>query len=322
MVKLKQIQLQNYCGYKGDISFDFTKGDKIKNFCAFYGPNGFGKSKMTKAIDILCNAKRLQEFSSDLFFRKLVFNKDYIPGYEGMKKVSSNTLMVLRGIFDEDGVEKIVEINSKDGVIKNELPYKSEGHCLSLDADHPLNMNKFQLHTEMAETFLDIANAVYGFKCELDNTIMEKEKKGLEIFAGITNKIYDTNTSVKDSDLRTSYDEDFHTDFTIYKDYLDATIHYKSMSDGEKKIATMLRQICDPNYINNVDIIVIDNLEQHIYFKRHLTLVNKLMSSFPDKQFFITTHSSVLVEKLPQDQLYDIEEKFYSSKEGVVENKM
>lgn len=296
MVKIKKIRLQNYCGYK-DTTFSFENDGKINNFSAFFGPNGCGKSTVLEAVNLLCNSKRFaflnfqDEKERPLQFRKLTFNKEYMPGYEAFQAPTAYP-MILTGWFDVDGKEEKIEINSHTGV-SGELPYNSSGHVLFIDADNPLHMRNFQLHTDMADTFLNITQAVYGLKCYLPD-----EVKGFDVLMNDSNKEIRRVSQVYDS---------FYADFIIHKPFTDTKVHYKRMSAGEKKIATLVRHLCDSEYMNSISIITIDNAEMHIYFKRHMILVDKLKKTFPDKQFIVTTHSSVLVNELPKNELYDIE---------------
>jgi predicted ATP-binding protein involved in virulence len=80
------------------------------------------------------------------------------------------------------------------------------------------------------------------------------------------------------------------------------------MSAGEKKIATLIAGLCDPNYIDDTNIIIVDNVAMHIYFKRHVRMVEKLLELFSDKQFFLATHSGVLIDALDSGSLYDLED--------------
>jgi predicted ATP-binding protein involved in virulence len=66
-------------------------------------------------------------------------------------------------------------------------------------------------------------------------------------------------------------------------------------------------------------MILIDNICMHIYKDRHAAMIDELMNIFPNKQFFITTHSPILVGMedkklgisipsfLPQKFLYPVE---------------
>ncbi|MFW6172498.1 MAG: hypothetical protein ACOC5T_02020, partial [Elusimicrobiota bacterium] len=171
---------------------------------------------------------------------------------------------VIIGVNNVTDSEK--DQNKKVRVIKNELPRREAmSYYYLIDADHPSNMYKFQLHSEMKDVFLELAQAVYGMNCHMGSDF---------------------------ADLQDG-DESFYTDFIIEK--YGTMVHFKRMSDGERKIATLLRDLCNPIYMNLNDIILIDNICMHIYKDRHATLIEKIVELFPDKQFFITTHSPVLV---------------------------
>ena len=99
----------------------------------------------------------------------------------------------------------------------------------------------------------------------------------------------------------------FYTDFILEKPW-GTNVHYKCMPDGERKIATLIRNLCNPEYMEEYDLIIVDNIEMHVYWKRHKILIDKLLNTFPEKQFIVTTHSGVLPKTLPTENLYDIEE--------------
>jgi AAA15 family ATPase/GTPase len=288
MVKIKRIRMENYCGYE-DMAFDFTQNGSIKNFCAFYGPNGIGKSTVLSAINFLSMAKRINKFNTETMFRKLIFNRDYNPAYAAFDKPKE--ILFLHGVFDEDGEEKKVVLSSKDGVIINELSDNPWGSIYYIDVDKPISVNSFQLQCGMKDKFLDMAEVILGYKCELRDEV---------------NALGEMVDSTKSEDYVT--DELFYTNFVLYKEYSDVKVHFKRMSAGEKKIATLLRNLCNPEQMANSDIILIDNIEMHVYFKRHLNMINKIKEVFSDKQFLVTTHSGILVDKLPSNELYDIEE--------------
>ena len=96
------------------------------------------------------------------------------------------------------------------------------------------------------------------------------------------------------------------TDFVITK-YGNTLVHYKSFSDGEKKIATLLSGMFRKSR-HGINILLVDNLEMHIYFKRHMTLLSKIEEVFPDTQIIATTHSPVIVNEMDKKYLCDLEQ--------------
>lgn len=273
MVKLKSIYLKNYCGYR-ETFFDFTSNGVPNNFNVFHGYNGIGKSNLLYAINMMSSAHRYMGRDQDKLFRKLIFNHDYDPVYsfllekEGLCKI--NEMEIVANYSTQDGDKEVVLKNNQ--IVKNELERKLLGHSYLLDADNPVNLNKFQLlKDEWADVFLAFAKDVYNFECTL-----EKEVKD----GGYT----------------------FFTDFCIFK--YGTKVHFKRMSAGEKKIATMLASLCDDKILSSIDIFQIDNIELHIYFERHPLVVDNLIKYFPNKQFFTTTHSGTLLAHVKDNYNY------------------
>lgn len=279
--RLKTLFLKNYCGYR-ELLFDFTKNNEWIRHAVLYGPNGCGKSTLLQAIRLASSPHENLARQTEMAFRKLTFHPDYESDYQGFKP--SDHSMTIEAIFSTDEGDKRVVIETK-GIRVCELPKKLHGHSYLIDADHPMNMRRFQIHEKYAKDFMEMAEIVYGMRCEI------KRKIKLE---GIEESVY--------------------TDFVIYKKYAhepEIKVHFKSMSDGERKIATLLSYLYDPCYIDDRDILIVDNIEMHIYFKRHAPMYDKFLSSFPDKQLICTTHSQTLINHVGNvygpKHLYDLE---------------
>jgi AAA15 family ATPase/GTPase len=298
MVKLKKIHLINFCGYR-DTTFDFTdKNGDIKPMSVFYGMNGNGKTSVLKAIHLLSVAKRFQEMKPDLLFRKLVYHPDYCSGLEyreakGFSRDIDKHQMRVEGTFLTNDGDKEVILDNK-GVVLNELPDIGIEYANFIDPDSPMNLNKFQIHSNKRDLFLDMAKEIYGFDCELDNLLNS----------------FGDEVSLDGGKVDTK--ELFYTDFIIHK--FGTKVHFRSMSGGEKKLAILLKSLCDNEEMNNIDIILIDNLEKEIYMKRHPLVVKKLLEKFPDKQFIVTTHSPIIVGWngvpgcVPKEWLFNVDE--------------
>jgi len=347
MTKIKSIRLKNYCGYR-DITFDFTSNGNndgtINPLAMFIGCNGIGKSTVLHAIELLSSASRFKNRDTSLNFRKLTYDPDYDPdkqeydiAMDGLKRnkdgkiiidnsrvedgkivtetieVQSDTSMEdgdvklrtldpnylpdkmknlyemeISGIFSTDQGDKEVILTTR-GVQKDELSENLGSTCFHyfIDADNPSNMNRFQIPEGMEKRFVDLAETIYGYKCEVGKPVDNLDKKNGEL--------------------------KFYTDVILTKPWGDR-VHFKRMSDGEKKIATVIRHLCDPEYMGEFDIVLMDNAVMHVYAKRHRQMLKKIMDTFPDKQFIMTTHSSVLIDSLPSKYIYDVEE--YKIKEA------
>lgn len=326
MLKAKSLVLKNYAGFKGENKFIFTKDNgSFKSLNVFFGPNGCGKSTGLNAIAVLCRAKayaKRDPTETNLLLRKMQFHPDYDPNYQGFTKYSDE--MEIIGNFWDGKKDLIVHIKD-DEVIRNDLVDRGFDNCVYIDADHPINMNKFQIPAERIELFLDLARTIYGYECFVEKAVSASGvEAGNKALSGALKAYADNIDAVRknkvDPGMSRSavYDvitegvekgeNAFYQDFVIEKG--DVRVHHKSMSAGEKKIATLLRSLCDPTMIDRSDIVMIDNIEMHVYFKRHKKMIDKLHDAFPDKQFIVTTHSGIIIdyvrEKYGEDCLFDI----------------
>jgi len=312
VAKIKSISLKNYCGYR-DITIDFN--DKLN---LFFSPNGLGKTSLLKAVATLSSASQISNKDTTLMFRKNTYDPDYNPSVQetqiasvglerdekgriivdnskplmpGMRRDDPDYLkniignlneMEIKAIFSTQKGDKEVEIHTS-GVKKNELSKDlgSTDFHYFIDADHPSNSHAFQLPEECENKFIELAEEVYGYKCFLGKKVENIDKRRQKI--------------------------NFFTDCIIQKPWGDKT-HFRSMSGGEKKIATLLRFLCDPEYMAEYEMILIDNIEKEVYWKRHERMINKMLQMFPEKQFIATTHSGVLPLVLAKEYLYDLEE--------------
>lgn len=279
MVKLKSIRLVNFGGYR-DTTFQL---DASKQPVAlFYGPNGFGKSTVLEAIRIAGNPLVFKDRAkgAELYLKPWTYDNDYTSGTGNVKQ--SRNEMYVHAIFDELGEQKDVVIGN-DGFLVNELEEQHNGYVFYADADNPINWSKFQLHSELAGKFVDLAEAIYGFDCDLGGEVVDQIQE-----------------------LDGSYSKHMYYQDLIVQKGKDK-VHFCRMSAGEKKIATLIRQLCDPDSLMGRDIVLIDNVEMHVYFKRHPIMLNKIQEQFKGKQVIATTHSGVMVESVQPICRYDLE---------------
>jgi len=284
MIKLKKIKLINYCGYK-DFELDLTSGEGVGRWAMFYGPNGIGKSNFIRAVELLSSPRSLRgRLDNKLFLRRLTYHPNYQPTLVGFDKLK--TTLYMEAVFHtDDGEKKVVLENNwedKVGLTVDEIPVDIISAASFIDADKPNNMHSFQINAEDRDKFLEIAEVVYGFDCVLPKESLVSE--------------YDPQVGKR---------VNFFTDFIITK-YVRDTVHYKSFSDGEKKIATLLSTMF--RKAKETNILLIDNIEMHIYFKRHMALLAKIEAIFPHAQVIASTHSSVIVNEMNSRYLVDLEQ--------------
>jgi predicted ATP-binding protein involved in virulence len=85
------------------------------------------------------------------------------------------------------------------------------------------------------------------------------------------------------------------------------------LSDGEKSLLTIVGDIarrlaiCNPaleNPLEGEGIILIDEIDAHLHPKWQRDLVPKLVETFPNCQFFITTHSPQIISDVRSENIY------------------
>ena len=277
MTKVKSVELRNYCGYTHSL-FDFTNPDgSIKDFAVFFGPNGIGKSTCLDAIRMAANPNAFGRGGDhSVLMRKFIHDQEYIPHVDQVQTISKvkNNMEITVTFATDDGDKRVILTNT--GMTLNELPPSNQrnGYAFFADADHPISTQKFLLAAEQAKTFLEFCEAVYGYECILASPVKSQ---------GVG----------------------FYTDFIIRKG--DVKVHFKRMSAGERKIATLVSDLCQPINTGGRDIILVDNVEMHIYWKRHARTIDKLRSCFPGKQIITTSHSSVVIDHIEPQFHYDLE---------------
>ena len=288
---LKSLSLRNYCGFKS-LDLDFSDNDEIKNLSLFFAPNGTGKTTVLNAVRMLSFPWQFMGRDNDLALRKMTYHPDYDPSLAGFVE---NKGMRAEAIFIVDDNEKKVVIENtegKAGVVLCELE-KSDTfptYSFFIDADNPMQTAKFQLNSKYADKFLELAASIYDFPCELPQS-----------------NIYE----VDEKDKETGEKMVFYVDFVLKKPN-GTRVHFKTMSAGERKIATLLQMLCSPNNLSNYNIFLIDNYSMHVYFRRHGMMIDKLLEHFYDKQILATTHSGTMIDhvaaKYGDQYLYDLEE--------------
>ena len=309
MLFLKKLKLVNYCNFESH-TFDFTKPTgEVHKYVCFFGPNGCGKTTILEAISMLtANWSGRGEAFIRQSLQKYVRNVDYDPTWQRIKdekKAAESAAkgMMIEGVYVSGGDEYTVQLtengyirndfapippedlNKEDAIViiqggpwgKEHLKYRQRiAHFLRSDSD--LSMHKFQLHFAQKDKFEKIIS-----------TIMRYPTKVVEP-SGFT------------GDERT-----YCTDVIIEKKA--HKIHFKRMSAGERKICKSFSEIFnsmqalahpsqgESAMVGWPRLLLLDNVVMHVYYDRHIQMVECLKDIFEQQQIFATTHSGVLIQK-------------------------
>ncbi len=301
MIKLKRIHLHNFCGYQ-EFEMDLVDNGKILKWVMLYGPNGTFKTTLLEAISLLSSPWTIAS-RPDLvmLFRKLTYNPDYNPGYELYQNTKNE--MRIEGVFQFKEEERKVIIQNTweketTGVILNELPRDTYSISYSSKADSPLNTHSFQISSNYKDQFLSFAEEAYGLKCSIPEASMSEEY---------------------DSDIGEYIG--FYTDFVIEKGNGDK-VHYRRFSAGERKIATLISTLFNKINVQRTkstyedNIWLIDNIELHVDYKRHMKIIDRMDEFFPEVQIIATTHSPVIIGMLKD--IRGMDEKYLFDMEKIV----
>lgn len=313
MLYLKKLRLKNFCNFK-DHTFSFCKEDGTPfRFICFFGPNGFGKTTLLEAISLLTSdqtGRRENMVRSSL--SKYIRSNDYDPTYNALKN-NSESEMFLEGIYCDGTSEYVVQL-TETGWVRNDfcpisddiddtantgpwgeehLKYRKRlAHFINCNSD--LSLSRFQLHKSCTLEFESIISEIMRFKIEC-----------------LIQDSFSASIS------------DFCTDVVIHKK--NGKVHFKRMSLGEKKICKSFSELL--NFMHALKLssmedwprlLLMDELENHVYYDRHVSFVDCLKKVFKKQQIFATTHSGVLVPKYKNND-YDKDTECWFDLEDIID---
>lgn len=301
---LKSLRLKNYCQYK-DTFFEFvdSKGVPYPYVC-FYGPNGVGKTNILKAIGLLAmnTAGRPKDRIKD-YMAKYVANTNFDPLFERVLAKAPVGDMLIEGVFLMDGKEYCVILN-ENGFVRNDFCPVPPVDCdpeeaLSVMQSGPFGSNHLAYRQRM----------VHFITTNSDISLNQFQIHGSqkEDFERLVTEVCRYTAKVIEPSGTTAEDKEFSTDFVLEKP--NATVHFKRMSLGERKISKSFSSLLnlvhalkfprreEPAMPGWPRLLIMDELESSVYYDRHVRFVDSLKGVFQGHQFFGTTHSGVLIPR-------------------------
>jgi predicted ATPase len=282
-MRIKLLEINDFCGYKdGAVRFGA--------FTCLIGQNGAGKTTILNAISLLCSSidfgqSSCQEFVPDNGMAVITANNRVKKFLENnirhFNEPESAKGFTLRGLFEHGGKDYEV-ILTESGFQKNEMvkePWWWHGICYFAKFDS--DMVNFQLKKDLWPKFAKAFEGITGFQVEPD--------------------IY------SETDLaRRGMESEIVVGFWIHKP--DGRVYSRRASAGEKKIAKSLSQVVNIPEQRQPEIVLVDNAEMHIHYKRHLKMFEEIKSLFSGKQIVSTTHSVVIMDDYePKEHLVDVD---------------
>lgn len=316
-MKIKYIYIENFRGIRLCEISDFSKLNIIA------GINGAGKSSLLDAIKIL-----LSWFIARI--RNIKGNGITITD----KDISNEANHCLLKIRMEDGLEwqlykqrstvrtkpanktELTKMNAYANKIAEDLGRYPESNLLLIDA---YSVNRIVSETPMRVRATHKLQPIDALSVDMANSvnfheffIWFREMEDIE-----NEKMRDTGTLVKDKRLeavRNTIPALFkgYSNFKVQRSPKKAFIiskgntrmDFNQLSDGEKSYMALIFDIAHKmamthptleNPLEGEGIILIDEIELHLHPSWQREVIGNLQSTFPNCQFFITTHSPHVV---------------------------
>lgn len=281
-MKIKNLKLTDFCGYK-KADFEF------RDFACLVGPNGCGKTTILNAVTLLCSSLDFQTDSADAApggFRAKITPEQRVQAYlkrniRNIDDPAGCKTFRIDGTFEHEG-KTYQSIMTEKGFEKNDLLaqtwwWPGMVYFAKFDSD----MVNFQLRYSLWPRFQKAYEGITGIEIEPEictETDLKKAGQNGEYVIGFFMK--------KNGDR----------------------IHSRRGSAGERKIAKSLSQVVNLEECRRPHIVLVDNLEMHVHYKRHLRMVEEIKDLFGGMQIISTTHSLPIIDSYePKEDMIDIE---------------
>lgn len=322
-MKIKHITIENFRAIE---RLDFDCSEKVN---AFIGDNGAGKSTVLEAIIVLCswlNAKLASPKSRGRSLRKedIRIGVGYcFLSIDVEHKGENAHWSLMKGIAPDDSLEKQTDLRELDSLVR---------HIREFNEDERYLLSVYGVNRNISSVNID--KRVYGKKeggrevirnsfastnwKQFFNWYYERENEENRMKARFNIQYHDESLDTIRECLKEVFPgyynlrvEDWPTRFVIEKE--GRTINFDRLSDGEKCYITLVLDIARRLAMQNDglspilegnQIIVIDELDLHLHPSWQLQVISNLERKFPNCQFFVSSHSSLVLSSLStQDKL-------------------
>lgn len=322
-MKIKHITIENFRAIE---RLDLDCSEKVN---AFIGDNGAGKSTVLEAIIVLCswlNAKLASPKSRGRSLRKedIRIGVGYcFLSIDVEHKGENSHWSLMKGIAPDDSLEKQTDLRELDSLVR---------HIREFNEDERYLLSVYGVNRNISSVNID--KRVYGKKeggrevirnsfastnwKQFFNWYYERENEENRMKARFNIQYHDESLDTIRECLKEVFPgyynlrvEDWPTRFVIEKE--GRTINFDRLSDGEKCYITLVLDIARRLAMQNDglspilegnQIIVIDELDLHLHPSWQLQVISNLERKFPNCQFFVSSHSSLVLSSLStQDKL-------------------
>ena len=293
---------------------------------AFIGDNGSGKSTVLDAIAVLyswLNAK----FSSPRSRGRNIQKDDVRTGAEYCflfieveHKGMTARWSLMRGQAPKDAPDKHTDLSQLDSIIRHiKENNKNEQYMFSVYGVNrnisSITVNK-QLYGKKGSKGDSVRNTFASTSWKpFFNWYFERENEENRMKARFNSQYHDESLDTIRECLQEVFPgyrnlrvEDRPTRFVIEKEGNE--INFERLSDGEKCYITLVLDIARRLSMQNdgtnpilkgEQVILIDELDLHLHPSWQLQVVSNLERKFPNCQFFVTSHSPLVLSSLGEE---------------------
>lgn len=316
-MKIKHVIIENFRAIK---KLDFECSGKVN---VFIGDNGVGKTTVLEAIFVLCswlNAKLSLPKGRGRSIRKedIRIGAEYCflsitVEYKG----KSVQWSLMRGISSDNSTEKQTDLRELETLVKYIREFNDDGKSLFSIYGVNRNLSSISIDKrvygkkEVTRDVIGNSIARTSWK-QFFNWYYERENEENRMKARFSFQYHDESLDAIRECLNEVFPdyhnlrvEDRPTRFVIEKDGHE--INFDRLSDGEKCYITLVLDIArrlsmqsggQGPILNGELIILIDELDLHLHPSWQLQMVSNLERKFPNCQFFVSSHSPLVLSSL------------------------
>lgn len=316
-MKIKHVIIENFRAIK---KLDFECSGKVN---VFIGDNSVGKTTVLEAIFVLCswlNAKLSLPKGRGRSIRKedIRIGAEYCflsiaVEYKG----KSAQWSLMRGISSDNSSEKQTDLRELETLVRYIREFNDDGK--SLFSIYGVNRNLSSINIdkrvygkkEVTRDVIGNSIARTSWK-QFFNWYYERENEENRMKARFSFQYHDESLDAIRECLNEVFPdyhnlrvEDRPTRFVIEKDGHE--INFDRLSDGEKYYITLVLDIArrlsmqsggQGPILNGELIVLIDELDLHLHPSWQLQMVSNLERKFPNCQFFVSSHSPLVLSSL------------------------
>lgn len=247
------------------------------------------------------------------------FTTNILTGYENALSAGLSYNQFFQWFRDIEDIENETILLGFDKQTKEEMPYLRNIQLLRLEEQDLENQLEFSEGLDRAK--------IYTHLGEIKEQIFHAEQEFERITKNLDNYKATINYQGKPSLNAVRKSIEYFTEFknprirrqgtpTMIVEKDGEELDVNQLSQGEKSLMTLVGDIArrlailNPSFddpLQGEGVVMIDEVDLHLHPKWQHNLIDKLVRTFPNVQFILTTHSPLIVSDSPNILVYSLE---------------